>query len=101
MVFMAMESFQVNLPKEFLPLINTLDGDSIDAKVKVSLAIGLFVEKQVTLARAAELAGKSLGEFIDLLRSKNIPWMEYSEEDMKDDQRVIQELIGENNAPEK
>jgi len=49
-----MDSFQVNLPKEFWPLFNQLEGNNIDLKVKVSLAIGLFVEKQVTLSRAAE-----------------------------------------------
>lgn len=92
---MAMESFQVNLPKEFLPLIDSLEGENLDAKVKVSLALGLFVNKQVTLARAAELSGKSLGEFIDLLRSKNIPWMEYTEEHLKDDDRAIQGLLGD------
>ena len=86
---MAMDFFQVNLPTEFLPLFNSLDGTNIDSKVKVSLAIGLFVEKQVTLAKAAELSGKTLGEFIDLLRSKQIPWVEYNEEHLKDDELVI------------
>ncbi len=92
---MAMEYFQVNLPKEFLPLINALEGKNVDAKVKVSLAIGLFVGKQVTLARAAQLAEKSVGEFIDLLRSNHIPWMEYTEEHLKDDEKAVQELMGE------
>lgn len=93
---MAMESFQVNLPKEFLALLNQLEGKNLDAKVKISLAIGLYVEKQVTLARAADLAGKSLGEFIDLLRSKNIPWMEYTDEHLKDDEQAIQKLLEDN-----
>lgn len=97
---MTMESFQVNLPKEFLPLIDALEGPNLDAKVKISLALGLFVNKQVTLARAAELSGKSLGEFIDLLRSKNIPWMEYTEEHLKDDERVIRELLGDTDFEE-
>lgn len=92
---MAMESFQVNVPKEFLPLIDALEGSNLDEKVKVSLALGLFVNKQVTLARAAELSGKSLGEFIHLLRLKNIPWMEYTEDHLKDDERAIQELSGD------
>ena len=70
-----------------------MDRRSIDGKVKVSLAIGLFVEKQVTLAKAAELLGKTLGEFIDLLRLKNISWMEYTEEHLRDDERVIRELL--------
>ncbi len=91
---MEMESFQVNLPKEFFPLLDALDGPNIDTKVKVSLALGLFVNKEVTLARAAELSGKSLGEFIDFLRSKNIPWMEYTEEHLKDDERAIKDLLG-------
>ena len=97
---MAMESFQVNVPKEFLPLIDALEGPNLDAKVKVSLALGLFVNKQVTLARAAELSGRSLGEFIDLLRSKNIAWMEYTEEHLKDDNRAIQELLGDEGLDE-
>jgi len=93
---LAMESFQVNLPKEFLALLNQLEGKNLDAKVKISLAIGLYVEKQVTLARAADLAGKSLGEFIDLIRSKNIPWMEYTDEHLKDDEQAIQKLLEDN-----
>jgi hypothetical protein len=39
---MSKESFQVHLPKDFFPLINVLDGTSIDAKVRVVLAIGLL-----------------------------------------------------------
>jgi len=97
---MSTDSFQINVPKEFYPLINELEGPNLDAKVKVSLALGLFVNKQVTLARAAQLSGKSLSDFIDLLRSKNIPWMEYSEEHLQDDQRVIKEVLGDVKADE-
>ncbi|WP_244943917.1 UPF0175 family protein [Siminovitchia fortis] len=90
---MAMEYFQVNLPKTFLPFINRAKGQDIDAKVKVSLAIGMFAEKQVTLARAAELAEMPLEDFIDLLKSKNLPWMEYTEEHLQDDRQAISELM--------
>lgn len=100
MIIVTMESFQVNVPKEFLPLIDALEGPNLEAKVKVSLALGLFVNKQVTLARAAELSGKSLSDFIDLLRSKSIPWVEYTEEHLKDDERAIQELLGNTNLVE-
>ncbi|QKY68811.1 UPF0175 family protein [Lentibacillus sp. CBA3610] len=82
----------VDLPKEFLPIINTMEGTDTDNKIKETLAIGLFVEKQVTLARAAELAGKPMTDFIELLRSKKIPWMEYTDEHLEDDRQVIQEL---------
>jgi predicted HTH domain antitoxin len=97
---MSTDSFQINIPKEFYPLIDELEGPNLDAKAKVSLALGLFVNEQVTLARAAQLSGKSLSDFIDLLRSKNIPWMEYSEEHLQDDQRVIKEILGDKKADE-
>lgn len=66
------------MPKEFYPLLNELEGLNLDAKAKFSLAFGLFVNNQLTLVRAAKSAEKSLSDFIDLLRSKNIPWMETS-----------------------
>lgn len=90
---MAMEYFQVNLPKTFLPFINHASGDSLDAKVKLSLAIGMFIEKQVTLARAAELAEQPLADFIDLLKSKSIPWMEYTDEHLEDDLQSVREVL--------
>ncbi|MFS0646065.1 UPF0175 family protein [Siminovitchia sp. 179-K 8D1 HS] len=95
---MAREYFQVNLPNSFLPFINHKKGSSIDTKVRVSLAIGMFAEKQVTLARAADLAGMSLADFIDLLKSKNLPWMEYTEEHLSEDRQAIAELISSENG---
>lgn len=92
-----MDFFQVNLPTDFLPLINSLNGTNVDSKVKVTLAIGLFVEKQVTLAQAAELSGQTLGEFIDLLCVKQIPWMEYTQEHFTDYEQAIQDLLGDSN----
>ena len=52
---MSTDSFQLNLPKEFLPVVNQLEGDDLEDKVRISLAIGLYGEKQVLLSRAAEL----------------------------------------------
>lgn len=89
---MPADSFQINVPKEFYALIDELEGPDMDAKAKVSLALGLFVNKQVTLARAAQLSGKSLSDFINLLQSKNIPWMEYGDEHLQDDLKVIREV---------
>ncbi len=98
---MSTDSFQINVPKEFYPLLDELESSNVEAKTKVLLALGLYVNKQVTLARAAQLSGKSLSDFIDLLRSKNIPWMEYSEEHLQDDQRVIKEVLGDAKAGQK
>ncbi|HBI02611.1 MAG TPA: hypothetical protein DDY49_01095 [Paenibacillaceae bacterium] len=97
---MAMDQFdffQVSIPNEFLPVVSDLKvGKSVEDKVRVSLAIGLFAGKQVTLARAAELAGKSLADFIDILRAYQIPWIEYTEKHVMEDEAAIEELFSEN-----
>ncbi|CFJ34599.1 MULTISPECIES: UPF0175 family protein [Brevibacillus] len=88
--------FQVSLPDDFLPLLNQRNTNvSLDDQVKVTLAVGLFLEKKVTLARAAELAGKSLSDFIDYLSDRGIAWMEYTEEDRRLDDQTIAKLLAE------
>jgi predicted HTH domain antitoxin len=88
--------FQVSLPDDFLPLLNQRNANvSLDEQVKVTLAVGLFLEKKVTLARAAELAGKSLSDFIDYLGDRGIAWMEYTEEDRRLDDQAIAKFLAE------
>ena len=53
----------------------------------------MFVEKTVTLERASELAGKPISNFIQLLRSKNIPWMDYTDEHMDEDDYAIKKYF--------
>ncbi|AHM55612.1 hypothetical protein EAL2_c03090 [Peptoclostridium acidaminophilum DSM 3953] len=60
--------------------------------INVSLAIDAFVKKRVTLTRAAELADKSLSDFIKILMRNNIPWMEYTQEAFSQDEEVLEEL---------
>ncbi|HJV17738.1 MAG TPA: UPF0175 family protein [Bacillales bacterium] len=81
----------VRLPNEIIRILDkSINGSNIDEKVRLSLAIGMFVDGTVTLERAAELAGRPLANFIELLRSKRIPWMEYTAEHFEDDEVVIQ-----------
>ncbi|ERI07190.1 UPF0175 family protein [Aneurinibacillus aneurinilyticus] len=81
---------EIRVPEEFLHVIDkTGYGTSLDQKLRVSLAIGLFAERAVTLERAAELAEKPLSDFIKILSSKKIPWMEYTEDHVEDDNIAI------------
>lgn len=59
---------------------------------KVNNAIQLFVDKEVSLAKAAELSGLSLNDFIHLLGSKNIPWVDYTKEDYELDNKALELL---------
>jgi predicted HTH domain antitoxin len=93
---MAIERSKVDIKVsgDFIPFINKLgSGKTLDDKVNLSIAIGLFVSKNVTLARAAELAELAVGEFIDILVRQGIPWGEYSEDEEKMDDVSVQNLL--------
>ncbi|MEC1715038.1 UPF0175 family protein [Schinkia azotoformans] len=94
---MAMEEAKarVEINPEFLPFLKRINDDSIDEDVNLSLAIYLFTAKKVTLARAAELAGISIADFIQILINHNIHWAEYTEEHKKQDDETIEFLLKE------
>ncbi|GGM42797.1 hypothetical protein GCM10011351_30930 [Paraliobacillus quinghaiensis] len=84
----------VYLPNEIISILDKSgNGKNLDDKVRLSLAIAMFVEKTVTLERASELAGRSLANFIDVLRAKRIPWMEYTNDHVADDELAIQKYF--------
>lgn len=86
----------VIIPEDILPLLDDLaHGDSLDENVRISIAISLFVAKSVSLARAAEIAQLSLNDLIYTLKLKNIPWGEYTEEDIKEDEIALKDLLKE------
>jgi len=75
---------------EFYPyLVESKVIKTINEKVNLSIAIFLFTDKKVTLARAAEIADKSIREFIDILASHDILWAEYTKEHKVDDDETI------------
>lgn len=63
-------NFLVNILIPYLYAIK--DGNSITDKANLSLILGLFVSKAVTLEKAAELVEKPIWDFIDLLKSCQI-----------------------------
>lgn len=90
---MSISQFQVALPNELMPFILQIkDGKTTDEKVTISLAIGMFLSKQVTLAQAAELAKKSIWDFTDVLKSLGIPWGEYTEMELAKDELALSKL---------
>lgn len=87
-------SANIKVYDDIIPIISMLSGGkTIDEKVNVSIAIGLFAGKMVTLARAAELSKLSLGEFIDILKDRGISWGEYTEEQEKMDDIAVKSLL--------
>jgi len=90
---MLSNQFQVNLSNEFMPFIlQVKDGNTTDEKVTLSLAMGMFLSKQATLAKAAELAQKSIWEFVDVLKALGVSWGEYTEDSYSLDKLTLSKL---------
>lgn len=91
----TMDSLNIKISDELVPYICTMrDGETVTDKVNLSLILGLFASQLVTLEKAAELAGKSVWDFMEILKSYHIPWGEYTEEEMQLDDDVINKLMG-------
>jgi len=90
------DSIQVSLPREFVPFLGQYkEGENTDEKVALSLAVGMFLSRQITMAKAAELARLDIWEFANALKSQGIPWGEYSEEALRWDELTMSKLAGE------
>lgn len=63
-------SFQVELPKEFLPYIDGLAGANLQEKLRIALALSLMIESEIPLTQAAELSGQSQAHFAGLFNSR-------------------------------
>ncbi len=88
----------MQVPADILLEISSLpiEGKTLEEKLKLNLAIGLFVSKDISLAKAAQLADKSLSQFINILGNINVPAIEYTEEIYNDDLSFIAEYESEN-----
>ena len=79
---------------EFQPFVkNVGKGEDFHDSLKKSLAILSFTSKQVSLGKAAELAGMTLNDFIHLLTQNNIPSVEYTMEHLEQDLEGVKEVI--------
>jgi len=65
---------------------------SLNDKLQLRLAIGLFVSQEVSLSKAAQLAGQNLVEFMDTLNGLGIPSISYTDEMLADDLNFVSKL---------
>ncbi|HCJ76158.1 MAG: UPF0175 family protein [Lachnospiraceae bacterium] len=92
---MSTKSVDITISEDLVPYLYTLkDGKTVSDKITLSAVVGLFASKVVTLEKAAELTGKSVWDFIDILKAYGIPWSDYTEEDLQMDDMVLEKLAG-------
>ena len=82
-----MQNISLSIPDDIVFEIKSLQrgGATINAKLQLSLAIGMFVSQEISLARAAQLAGKNLVDFMNTLKELDIPAFTYTEDMLEDD----------------
>lgn len=85
-----MANVMVGIPQELIDPLGQSVLASLDEaqRVRAALAIHLFTSEQVSLGRAAELAGYGLVDFQDLLRRLGIPVVIYDRDEYDRDQKA-------------
>ena len=61
-----------------------------EARARLLLALGLFQEEEVSVGKAAEIAGLSYRAFLDALRERGIPAYTYTDEMWEQDLAFLQ-----------
>ena len=81
------EVVELHLPADVLTALRERQGSARtdEERVKMHLAIGLFVDGAVSLAKAAELAGMGRYEFALLLKRMNLPAYDYTADEYQED----------------
>jgi predicted HTH domain antitoxin len=77
----------IDIPSELLRVIGTEDEARQEAKT--ALILDLVRRGKVSRARAAEFLQISLAEFPSLLAQYQIPWFDYSTDDLHQDLRTL------------
>lgn len=90
---MESKIIDIKISEELIPYLYTIkDGKTVSEKVTLSVVLGLFLSKTITLEKAAELAGKSIWDFIDILKEQQISWGEYSDDAFQMDDHALNKL---------
>ena len=88
---MAMQNISLSIPDDIIYEVKSLPkmGETIDIKLLQSLAIGMFVSREISLAKAAQLAGKNLADFINALKELGLPAFVYTADMLDDDLKFV------------
>jgi len=81
----------MHLPADIVTAIRTaaLPAESDEERLRIPLAIGLFAERAISLAKAAHLAGLTRYEFARLLKRRGLSAYEYDDADYQEDLAFI------------
>lgn len=78
---------ELSLPKEIIKICRIREAE-LPRFLNKTIAIELFREELISIGKAAEIAGISRHEMLDILASKKIP-LHYSAEDLEKDVKTL------------
>ena len=82
-----MQNINLAIPDDIIFEVSALPkkDEALNKKLQLRLAIGMFVSQEISLAKAAQLAGQSISEFMDTLNGLSIPSFLYTEDMLSED----------------
>ena len=85
---------EVHCPEEVYKALRAagFDRETLSQEARSGLAVRLYGEHRLSLGKAAELAGLSVVQFMNLLRTLHMPVVEYGDDEYAQDLRTIAEL---------
>lgn len=69
---MALQTIKIDLPSDILLTLNESENE-LKKRIKISLAIQLYIQQKVTIGKAAQIAEMSRFEFETVLSENKIP----------------------------
>jgi predicted HTH domain antitoxin len=86
----AMETMllEVTIPKDLFSMLGLSRGEVVAALKEFSV-LGLYLEHRISAGKAAELMGIGNREFIRLLARKRIPYFDYTDEELDQEFRSL------------
>lgn len=95
-----MTNVAVEVPQELLDQLETSSLGQVDPaeRVRVALAIHLFLTEAVSIGRAAELSGMGYMEFFHLLIDLGLPTVVFGPEEWAEDMKTIEQMERESRA---
>ncbi|WP_297072989.1 UPF0175 family protein [Thermococcus sp.] len=81
----------VTVPSDLVRILK-VDRDEVPRVVRLYLAVELYREGLISLGKAAEIAGLSKWEMMEVLASKGVP-LNYNRRDLEEDIEILERLV--------
>ena len=87
---MAEATFEVQIPADLLQF--GLDREEIQRRITEWLVLSLFTEEHISSGKAARLLGITRADFLALLRTRGIAYLDYSADELAEEFASVQAM---------